>query len=318
MKTKVILSIVSLFLIISSSCYESKQKPDDFDEFWQSSLKELDNNLVYDIVKDTIIKEKKVSLIAIKSYKEVTIYSWVSIPEKPGKFPVFISFFGFGRGKASGKELPSKWFLSQKNRINMVVDIRGQGLSKDQIKFKGYLTNGLENRNNYIYRGAYLDAVKAVDYAKTLLNGDGNIIAMGGSQGGALAVAATALNPNVTMCIASFPFLTDMHNYEKDKWPMKIWIHDTKIKRRKLEDLHETLSYFDVLNFAEKVDVPFLLRTQETDIVTPKEGAIKLFNAVKSNNKNLYIAPCSGHGCSSKSSFANKIEQIFIEENLKK
>ncbi|MBC2843852.1 acetylxylan esterase [Winogradskyella flava] len=314
MKTKLL--ILSLFLVSISSCYIPKQKPDNFDEFWQSSIKELGKEVNSSIIKDSIIGEKRITLRSIESYENTTIYAWVAEPLNSGKYPVFIRFSGFGRGNKSKNSIPDKWFLNQKNQISIKVDIRGQGLSTKQIKFKGYLTNGLENKDKYIYKGAFLDAVKAVDFAKTIPNRDGNIVVTGGSQGGALAVAASALNSNVTMCIANFPFLTDIFNYDKTKWPMKIWIHETKIKERKLEELHETLSYFDALNFADKIDVPVFLRTQEIDTITPKEGAIKLFKTIRSNNKNLYIAPCSGHGCSSKSVLANKMEQVFINENL--
>ncbi|WP_299114835.1 acetylxylan esterase [uncultured Winogradskyella sp.] len=317
MKTKFSILMLCLFLVSIFSCYNPKQKPENFDDFWQSSLEELNGEVTSTIIKDSIINDKRVTLRSIDSYKNATIYAWVAEPIEPGQYPVLIKFSGFGRGNKSKKNIPSKWFLNQKKRINITVDIRGQGLSTDQIKFKDYLTKGIEHKDEYIYRGAFLDAVKAVDFANTLPHGDGNIIVLGEGQGGALAIAASALNPNTTMCIASFPFFTDILSYDKTKWPMKIWIHETKERGWELEDLHETLSYFDVLNFADKIEAPFFLRTQETDTVTPKEGAIKLFNTIKSNNKNLYITPCSGHGCSSKSILANKMEQIFIKENLK-
>jgi len=316
MKVKFSIVMICLFLVSISSCYKPKQKPDDFDEFWQASLGELGQKVISEVVNESIADNKRVTLRSIKSYGDINFYTWVSEPIEYGQYPIFIRFSGFGRGSLNKNNIPNKWFLNQKDQINILVDIRGQGLSTDQIKFKDYLINGLQDKDKYIYKGAFLDAVKTVDFANSLPNGDGNIIVTGGSQGGALAIVASALNTNATMCIANFPFLTDIFNYDKTKWPMKIWIHETKIKERKLEELHETLSYFDMLNFADKLKVPFFIRTQVTDTITPKEGAVKLFNLVTSNNKNLYIAPCTGHGCSSKSSLANKMEKLFITENL--
>ena len=314
MKLFKLLLVFILFNI--SSCYKPVQKPADFDEFWKTSVSELGNEIDVRTIKDTVLGSKELSLKAIESYQDITIYAWVSIPKKPGKYPVFINFFGFGKGNPNKDEPSKKWFLSQKDHINIVVDIRGQGLSTDKIKFKGYLTKGLEDKNTFIYKGAYLDAVKIVDYAHTIPEGDGNIIVKGGSQGGALAIAATALNPKVTMCISNFPFLTDMLNYDKTKWPMKIWIHEAKMKEWKLEELHETLSYFDALNFADNINVPVFMRTQETDTITPKETAVKLFNSIKNKNKKIYIDPCNGHGCSSVSKEANSLEHAFIKKNL--
>ena len=198
----------------------------------------------------------------------------------------------------------------------MIVDIRGQGLTQEQIKFKNYLTNGLMNKEDFIYRGAYMDAVRAVDFIAQNPKSDGNIIVKGGSQGGALSIAATALNPKVTMCVVGFPFLTDIASYDKNSWPMKLFIHHAKGNDIEYADLKQTLSYFDMLNFADKIYVPFFIRAQEIDNTTPLEGAVKFFNMVKSDKKCMHIEPCDGHGCSAKSKKVNDLERAFIKENI--
>ncbi len=308
--------ICMLILLVVASCYKPQLKQDDFDVFWQTAVNELGDDFTFETVKDTLVENKILNLVKIQSYQNVDIYAWVSTPKDSGTYPVFIKFSGFGIGNQNVNKIPYQWFHSQKKSINISVDIRGQGLSTDQIAFENYLTNGLENEHNYIYKGAYLDAVRIVDFASQLPRSNGEIIATGASQGGALATVAAALNPKVTTCIIGYPFLTDMFAYDKTQWPMKIWIHETKMKEWKLEELHKTLSYFDVLNFAERIDVPFFLRTQEVDKITPKEGALKLFNNVKTSKKKLFVAPCEGHGCSLTSKEGNTLESAFIKKNL--
>lgn len=309
-------NILILFFWFFISCYTPQQKPEGFDKFWEETLTELGTIINSEVIKDSISDNKKWTLNKIESFQGIHFYAWVSEPIGNKNYPAKIKFSGFGRGNTNPKNIPYKWFLRQKESINMVVDIRGQGASTEQIKFKGYLTKGLTDKNNYIYRGAFMDAVRAVDFIAQHPKGNGNIIVTGGSQGGALSIAATALNPKVTMSIIGFPFLTDMYNYDKQKWPMKVFIHEAKRQEIDLDELHNTLSYFDMLNFAEKIETPLFLRTQELDTITPKEGAIKFFKAIKSNKKEMYIQDCEGHGCATKSKEINKLERSFIKANM--
>jgi len=305
-----------LFFGLFISCYTPTQKPEDFDIFWEETLTDLGTKIKSKVVKDSISDNKKWTLNKIESFQGIHFYAWVSEPIGDKKYPAKIKFSGFGRGNDNPQEIPHKWFLRQKESINMVVDIRGQGISTDQIKFKGYLTKGLTDKNNYIYRGAFMDAVRSVDFIAEHPKSDGNIIVTGGGQGGALSIAATALNPKVTMSIVGFPFLTDMYNYDKKKWPMKIFIHEAKRKDIDLDELHETLSYFDMINFADKISTPLFIRTQELDTITPKEGTIKFFKAIKSLKKEIHIEDCEGHRCSTKSKEINELERAFIKANM--
>ncbi|HPF97204.1 MAG TPA: acetylxylan esterase [Mangrovimonas sp.] len=300
------------------SCYEPKLEPDDFDSFWNKSISELGDNVPFSVIRDSLIDDKKFTLNKIKSYEGIEIYAWVSQPVDSGTYPVFVKFHEFGIGNQNVKIIPSEWFLKQPNHINMVVDIRGQGLSTEKYKFQGYLTKGIQNENSFIYKGAFLDAVKAIDFISQNENSNGKIIASGAGQGGTLALVATALNPKVSLCVANYPFLTDIHGYDKTVWPMKIWIHETNIREMKLEEIYHILSYFDVLNFADRINVPVFIRTQERDTITPKEGAVKLFQKIQGNKKKLYVDPCKGHGCSLNSKIADEMEKAFIQENLLK
>ena len=306
-----------IFIMSIISCNDTiDTKPKDFDSFWKETIKQLDTTITFKEVKDSIVDNKKWSLYKLKSFNDIYFYTWVSEPLTSGKFPVKIRFSGFGAREPNKNKIPHPWFLKRNNTINMIVDIRGHGLAQEQIKFKGYLTNGLNSKEDYIYRGAYMDAVRAVDFIAKNPKSDGNIIVTGGGQGGALSIIAAALNPKVTMCIVGFPFLTDIANYDKKSWPMKIFIHHAKRKNIDYVDLKHTLSYFDMINFADKIDAPLFLKTQELDSVTPKEGAVKFFNRIKSTKKEMYIEDCEGHGCSSKSKPANKLERAFIKANM--
>jgi len=310
--------ILTLFLMVS--CKNKKEiKPDDFNIFWEQTLTELNKKPVgfKKISKDSIVEGKTISLYKISSFQNVFFYAWVSEPVEEGEFPIKIRFSGLGKGKTKKNEIKNFWFLKQKGFINMLVDVRGQGLSTEQINPKEYITVGIKNKEEYIYRGAFMDAVRSVDFISMNKKSNRKIIVTGGSQGGALSVVATALNNKVSLCVVGFPFLTDIPDYDKTKWPMKIFLHKAKSQQIDYFYLKRTLSYYDMINFAEMIKVPVFLRAEEYDEITPKEGAIKFFNLLKNQKKVLYIEPCKGHGCSTKSIVANELEKTFIRTNIK-
>ena len=312
--------LVSLTLILTVSCNNEKEvKPINFNIFWEQTLSELNKEPINfeKISKDSIVDGKIISLFKISSFQNIFFYAWVSEPIEKGEFPIKIRFSGLDGSHTIRNEIKNFWFLKQKGFINMLVDVRGQGLSTEQINPKEYITDRINKKEEFIYRGAFMDAVRSVDFISENKKSNGKIIVTGGSQGAALSIAATALNNKVNLCIIGFPFLTDIPAYDKTKWPMKIFLHKAKSKQIDYFDLKNTLSYFDMLNFAEKINIPVFLRTEEYDEITPKEGAIKFFNLLKNQKKVLYIEPCKGHGCSSTSVVANEMEKIFIRDYLK-
>lgn len=308
--------IIVIYVLIVSCNSKQEYKPVDFENFWKKTLNKL-NEIPLDYEKisaDSIIEGKRMNLYKIRSFQNIYFYAWVSEPLEEGKFPIKIRFSGLDENNFNQNKIVHLWFLKQNGFINMLVDIRGQGLSKEQIKPKEYLMEGINNKEDYIYRGAYMDAVRAVDFISKNKKSNTKIIVTGGSQGGALSIIATALNKKVDLCVANFPFLTDIQNYNKKEWPMKLFLHKAKTNHIDYFDLKKTLSYFDLLNFVDKIDVPIFIRTEEKDKITPPKGAVKLFNLIRNQKKVFYMEPCEGHGCSTSSKVANEMEKVFIQD----
>ena len=79
------------------------------------------------------------------------------------------------------------------------------------------MTRGITSAEDYYFTRLFVDAVRAVETAAELDGADPDRIAVsGGSQGGALALAASALStldpaaPRVQVCHADVPFLCDI------------------------------------------------------------------------------------------------------------
>lgn len=315
---KFITTILFIVLIGINHLYGQNEFDKDFKEFWKTTLSELNTvPIEFESVYEEKTEFKKTELIKIKSIGNIYFYLWQSTPLEGKGFPVRIKFSGFGEGNSDKNNVPNDDFMDLNDAICIKVDIRGQGLSTDEIKFDGFLTNGLKSKQSYIYRGAFMDTVRAVDYASMLANCNGDILVFGGSQGGLLALVATALNPKVDLCVANFPFFADIQNYNKSRWPLNLILSEGKKNNLTEQDVMNVLEYFDLINFSNLIKSPVFMCCGSDDEITPYEGALKAYNNIKSVNKLFYVVNCKGHGCSSQNVFSNDLQEAFINNHLK-
>ena len=131
-----------------------------------------------------------------------------------------------GAGIKTIKEPLRHKYYAESGMIRFEIEIHGLNPTLPAETFKeisnafngrenGYLTNGLENRDNYYMKRVYLACVRAIDLLTSLPEWDGrNVIVQGGSQGGALSIITAGLDSRVTACVANHPALSDMAGYK--------------------------------------------------------------------------------------------------------
>ena len=91
-------------------------------------------------------------------------------------------------------------YYAEQGCIRFEIEIHGLNPEMPEAEFKeisnafngrenGYLSNGLDNKDNYYMKRVYLACVRSIDFLTSLPEWDGrNVIVQGGSQGGALAI----------------------------------------------------------------------------------------------------------------------------------
>lgn len=194
--------------------YRSPQtKKDDFSEFWQEtkaiSKKQPLNVEVKNI--DCIIKDIDANKVYYDGYEGSRICGYYLLPKLSGPHPVILFFHGYG-GNKQNISYYLKWVLM--GYAVMAIDIRGQmGESIDNKIYPapstaGYMTKGIFSREDYYYRGVYLDCIRAIEFLETRKEIDVNRLCVTGwSQGGGLSLAAAALNLRPKLVIAEIPYL---------------------------------------------------------------------------------------------------------------
>ncbi len=280
--------------------------PSDFDSFWENAKEEAAQCPMK--VERTFVPEyssDKVDcyLVKIQAYEKGRyVYGYLTIPKKEGKFPVVFSPPGAGIKPMNPlKDI----FYAESGFIRLDMEIHGirPDLKKEDYKeissafgnkHNSYLINGLDNRDNYYMKKVYLSCIRAIDYLTTLPEWDGkNLIAQGGSQGGALALITAGLDSRITACAANHPALSDMARYKIGKaggYPHLF----TKFEGMDTPEKLKTLQYFDVVNFARKIKVPVFMTWGYNDNVCPPTTSYIVYNTLNTKKESL-VTPVNEH-----------------------
>jgi len=290
----------------------------DFANYWSRAKKELAAvDPQYKVIKiDSLCTLKRnIYLVEMRSLGNILIRGWYSVPTAPGKYPAVMQVQGY-----SSTILP-EYVNYGDDLIGFGLNIRGHGNSKDDINpgFPGYLQYFLNDKELYIYRGAYMDCVRGVDFLFSRPEIDTTRVAVeGASQGGALTFATAALNnTRIKACAPQVPFLSDFEHYFKvASWPANEFVNYVEVEKKQTwNQVYPTLSYIDIKNLAPWIKAPMLMVAGLVDDVCPPHINFAAYNQVKSDKKYI-VYPLSGHGLP-QDFYVKKMEWIRTQFGMK-
>jgi cephalosporin-C deacetylase len=269
----------------------------DFDEFWARARAELDAvapEWVVTPLPDSSSVARTIYLVSGRSLGGETIQGFYAKPNKQGKYPAIITYMGYNT---------QAWCFdpdANPDYAEFVLSVRGQGLNQPNNKYGDWILYGLDNKDDYYYRGAFMDLVRAVDFVASRPEVDtAHIFAEGGSQGGAFTMVAAALDNRISAAAPTIPFLSDYRDYFSIvAWPTE------PVLRRAAElgipdvELYKTLSYFDVKNFAGKITCPVIMGFGLQDGICPPHTNFAGYNRITSPKEYRCYAQASHRTCS--------------------
>lgn len=267
----------------------------DFDQFWQDALTELSTvapNYTMVENKELSGKRRRVYDVAMQSLGGDTIRGQLYVPVKKGKYPALIYYNGYGS---------KPWEMNADDnpeRVELVTGVRGQMFNEPYNKYGDWIRYNLGDPGNYYYRGAFMDTVRFLDFVEQLDCVDtSRIYAEGGSQGGALTLAAAALGGNRLKSIFVYvPFLSDYPDYFKiAPWPKSAVMEAAQEKGLSHDEVYRCLSYFDIKNLARRIECPVLMAIGLQDPICPPHTNLSSYNLITSP-KELIIFPTCEHG----------------------
>ncbi|MGY3260901.1 acetylxylan esterase [Frigoribacterium sp. 2355] len=288
--------------------YRSTQTdPDDFDEFWATTLAETRAHpldLRVDRV-DTGLTTVDVYDVTFSGWAGQPVRAWLRVPAAAeGPLPAVVQFVGYGGGRGAAVE---NLFWSSAGFAHLQMDTRGQGSGwslgatpdpdGSGPAHPGVMTRGIDSRETYYYRRVFADAVRAVEAARGLDVVDASRVSVvGGSQGGGIALAVAGLVPDLAAVAAYVPFLCDFRRATviTDADPYKEIGRYLAVHRHRASSVHDVLAYFDGVNFARRATAPALFTTALMDPTCPPSTVFGAFHAY-AGAADVTVWPYNGH-----------------------
>ena len=283
-------------------------RPADFDEFWDKSLAEM----------NAIDPEPKFEPadfpcpiadcyhLTFKSTKGATIYAKFLKPKNiSGKAPALLHFHGLSGASSAWKSLAS--YLTQ-GFVVASMDCRGQGGRSEDVggvagtTYTTPFTRGLDgDPNGLYYRDVFLDTamlariVMGLDYVD-----ETRVAATGGSQGGGLTIACSALVPSIKLCAPIYPYLSDYKrvwemDLDKNAYEgLRYYFRHFDPRHEREDEIFEKLGYIDIQNLAPRIKARVLMATGLMDNICPPSTQFAAYNKITSE-KEVLIYPDFGH-----------------------
>ena len=164
----------------------------------------------------------------------------------------------------------------------LCFDVRGFGLSRAACAVDpgGYILTGIEDPRKSILRGAVCDYIRAAEVGALLQAGGGGTVFHGRSFGGALAIMAQAVAPRADYLVAAVPTLgwtagrrrlaTGGSTLEVNEYLADHPTAEAAVMR--------TLTYFDTVNYADRVACDALVGVGLHDTVVPPATVYAIAN----------------------------------------
>lgn len=276
------------------------------DTYWNQRL-ELASKLPLDIRREeqpSIFPYVTIDKLTYQGHDETPIHAWYLVPELRSadayeKPPCVITFPGYNGDKGL-PERHATWLML--GYAVLAIDARGQtGETGNLIQdlsgaAQGWVSTNILDKENSYYMGLALDVVRAAEVAYQQPEIDkSRIAAVGTSQGGGMALLAGALSPKISAVVANIPNMCYLEfGVLNSTGSLSEIAKYIKRYPEKLEGALETLSYFDIVNLAHRIQVPVLMSVGWKDTVCMPETVYAAYNQL-SCSKRMYDYPFSGH-----------------------
>ncbi len=264
--------------------------PADFDDFWATTLREAKGWPVaarFERV-DVGLPVFDTHDVTFAGYGGHHVKGWFIAP-KVGATDCVVKFIGYNGGRAFPHD-HLHWPAT--GRAVFVMDTRGQGsgwavgATADPVgsdpSQAGFMTKGIAAKESYFYRRVFIDAVRAVEAARSFSGIDpARVSVCGGSQGGGIALAVAGLVGDLLGIMPDVPYLCDFARsiVVASRDPYLEISRYLAVHRDKAEAALQTLSYFDGVHFAARARAPALFSVALMDTICPPSSVYGAFNA---------------------------------------
>ncbi len=286
----------------------TQTEPADFDEFWgrgRAALTKVPLEPRLELIPEASTGAINVYHVSFRTWSRSDsapspsrIYGILCEPKKPGHYPAFLRVPAAGVRSYRGERT-----LAEQGAITLEIGIHGMPVNGPaeiyaQLRsgaLEGYAQFNLDDPERYFYRRVHLGCLQALEFLRQRKHWDGkSLIVFGASQGGMLALATAALDPQVTAVAGMIPAYCDVTGYLHRRaggWPH---LFRAVGNGRASPEKVATTAYYDTVNFARRLRCPVLVTVGYNDENCAPTTVYSAFNVI-SAPKELVVALEAGH-----------------------
>lgn len=273
-------------------------KPADLADFWErtkAQLGESELNASLEEVPDLSGRDYITYGVAMDSFQGRCLRGWYSVPKDVSArrgLPAVLAVPGYGGDK------PIPTYLATAGFAVLTLYPRGQGESRQEWELESdtKLTYHIDDKENYYYRGAYMDCLRGLDFLSDRQEVDSGRLGMWSrSQGGGLTLATAALDTRLQVAVAEEPFLCNYPvSIDVTSRPYSELGEYVAAHPEQRNCMLETLAYFDTLNLVDQISCPILMDIGMKDPTCPYETIMPVFERIP-GPKAIHVYPDLDH-----------------------
>ncbi|MFC1670205.1 acetylxylan esterase [Spirochaetota bacterium] len=294
-------------------------RENDFDPFWEkavSHMKKIPLEPVFNKAKKQGHNDFVSHDVSFLSFKKTLIKGKLLIPKKVKKPKVIIYIHDYNTlNRQDHLKLDKKsayFFITLRGHENIEAMMK-----MDDFVSPGFLAEHILNKDMYYVKDVYLDVYRSIDMLR--LNNEldcSKIGIIGKGLGGAAALFTAAFSKRITALVLespSFCYLPLSQNISTNDATNEIngFINSS---RKNKSTAKKNLTYFDSLNFADKINCFVLAITGFKDTKSPPQCILGLFNHLQCE-KNIEIYPDRGNEGGGDEQFQKSIKWIIGKIN---
>ena len=287
-------------------------KPADFDAFWDASLAEmraLDPQVML-VPAEFQAPYAECFDMTFTGVGGARVYAKLLRPKGATEpHPAVLMFHGYSGD--SGDWADKLAYVAAGYTV-AALDCRGQGGRSEDAgsvignTLHGHIIRGLDEAlrgspEKLLFRQIFLDTAHMAKIVMEMPDVDETRVgATGGSQGGALTVACTSLEPRIKRSAPVFPFLSDYKRvWEMDQdvaayAELRDYFRRFDPRHLREDDVFEKLGYVDIQNLTRRIRANVQWHIGLMDTVCPPSSQFAAYNKITSE-KSMVIYPDFGH-----------------------
>jgi cephalosporin-C deacetylase-like acetyl esterase len=284
----------------------------DFSSFWEKSIADFKKNPINpDFQKEKKPEDRFLSYrVTYSGFLKTGITGELLVPAKGKKPKVIIDIHDYNSTTRFRRDrLDNRFaYLFLKLRGHDRIQTNKEG----EQKSPGFMIEHILDINTYYVKAAFLDVYRSIDVLRLNKDLDCSIIGLLGKGFGAAAALFTgAFSDRVKALVLetpSFSYLPLGQNISTGDAAEEIneFIYSRKGKKKVVKD---NLTYFDAINFSDRISQPVLATVGLKDTISPPQCVFALFNHLECE-KTIEVYPEEGNEAGGTEQFKKSLQWL--------